>query len=144
MLKRKLTGTEKKDYRVTVRLDPETYQSLSEAVEQGTITNLSEALRSMIRQKLWEQRFSKEIPLDVKWNEVSKKELRSLANRMFGDLSVSEYSKFLMADGFIEGIFSVVGGVIKKGLIELERREQKGKLTRANRAGTNKGAGDTI
>jgi len=144
MPKRKLMGAGKKDYRVTVRLDPETYRSLSEAVEQGTISNLSEALRSMIRQKLWEQRFSKEIPLDVQWNEVSEKELRSIANRMFGNLGVSEYRKFLTADGFIEGIFSAVGGVIKKGLIELERREQKGKVTRANRAGTNKGAGETI
>jgi len=77
MPKRKLTGAGKKDYRVTVRLDPETYRSLSEAVEQGAISNLSEALRSMIRQKLWEQRFSNEMQLDLKWNEVSRKELRS-------------------------------------------------------------------
>jgi Arc/MetJ-type ribon-helix-helix transcriptional regulator len=132
---RKVTRTGKKDYRVTVRLDAETYRSLSEAVEQGAISNLSEALRSMIRQKLWEQRFSKEIPLDVKWSEVSKKELRSMANRMFGDLGVSEYRKFLTADGFIEGIFSAVGAVVKKALVELERREQKGKVTRAKRAG---------
>ncbi|HEX74160.1 MAG TPA: ribbon-helix-helix protein, CopG family [Dehalococcoidia bacterium] len=134
---RKVTRTGKKDYRVTVRLDAETYRSLSEAVEQGAISNLSEALRSMIRQKLWEQRFSKEIPLDVKWSEVSKKELRSMANRMFGDLGVSEYRKFLTADGFIEGIFSALGGVVKKGLVELERREQKGRVTRSKRPGTN-------
>ena len=138
MLGKKLTQAGKKDYRVTVRLDAETYQSLSEAVEQGAISNLSEALRSMIRQKLWEQRFSKEILLDVKWNEISKKELRSMANRMFGDLGVSEYRKFLTADGFIEGIFSAVGGVVKKGLIELESREQKGKVTRAKRAESKK------
>jgi Arc/MetJ-type ribon-helix-helix transcriptional regulator len=137
MLGKKLTQAEKKDYRVTVRLDAETYQSLSEAVEQGAISNLSEALRSMIRQKLWEQRFSKEIPLDVKWNEISKKELRSMANRMFGDLGVSEYRKFLTADGFIEGIFSALGGVVKKGLVELERREQKGRRTRSKQPGTN-------
>ena len=137
MLGRKLTQADKKDYRVTVRLDAETYRSLSEAVEQGAISNLSEALRSMIRQKLWEQRFSKEIPLDVKWSEVSKKELRSMANRMFGDLDVSEYRKFLTADDFIEGIFSVVGGVVKKGLVELERREQKGRVPRSKRPGTN-------
>ena len=136
MPKRKLTGAGKKDYRVTVRLDPETYRSLSEAVEQGTISNLSEVLRSMIRQKLWEQRISNEIPLDIQWNEVSKKELRSMANRMFGDLGVSEYRKFLRADGFMEGIFSAMGSVVKKGLIELERREQKGKVTRDKRAGT--------
>ena len=133
---RRATRTGKKDYRVTVRLDAETYRSLSEAVEQGAISNLSEALRSMIRQKLWEQRLSKEIPLNVKWSEASKKELRSIANRMFGDLGVSEYRKFLRADGFMEGIFSAMGSVVKKGLIELERREQKGKVTRAKRAGT--------
>jgi Arc/MetJ-type ribon-helix-helix transcriptional regulator len=134
---RRTTKTGKKDYRVTVRLDAETYRSLSEAVEQGAISNLSEALRSMISQKLWEQKLSKEIPLDVKWNKISKKELRSMANRMFGDLGVSEYRKFLMIDGFIEGIFSALGGVVKKGLIELERREQKGRATRANRSDTN-------
>jgi hypothetical protein len=141
MLRRKLTQADKKDYRVTVRLDAETYRSLSDAVEQEAISNLSEALRSMIRQKLWEQRFSKEIPLDVKWNEVSKKELRSVANRMFGDLGVSEYRKFLTADGFIEGIFSAVGGVVKKGLVELEKREQKGGGTRFKRPGTNERGG---
>jgi Arc/MetJ-type ribon-helix-helix transcriptional regulator len=136
MPKRKLTGAVKKDYRVTVRLDPETYRSLSEAIEEGTISNLSEALRSMIRQKLWEQRFSNEMQLGVKWNEVSKRELRSIANRMFGDLGVSEYRKFMMLDGFIEGIFSAMGGVVKKGLIELEKREQKDKVLRAKRTGT--------
>lgn len=35
---RKLTGAGKKDFRVTVRLDPETYRRLSETVEQGVIT----------------------------------------------------------------------------------------------------------
>ena len=136
MQMKKVTRTNKKDYRVTVRLDADTYQSLSEAVEQGAINNLSEALRSMIRQKLWEQRFSEEIPLNVEWNEVSKKELRSLANRIFGDLGISEYRKLLRADGCIEGIFSAVGGVIRKALVELERREQKGEVTRAKRAST--------
>jgi len=133
----KLTRGNKKDYKVTVRLDHDTYEDLIKAIEKGNITNLSEALRSMIRQKLWEQRFSEEIPLDVKWSEVSKKELRSMANRMFGDLCVSEYRKFLTADGFLEGIFSAVGGVVKKGLVELEKREQKGRVTRYKRPGTN-------
>jgi Arc/MetJ-type ribon-helix-helix transcriptional regulator len=120
---RKLTGASKKDFRVTVRLDPETYGRLSEAVEQGVITNISEALREMIRQKLWERRFSKEIQRDMKLDEISDEDLRRAKKILLGDLGTTKMRKLLMADGFLEGMFSALGGIVRKAMNELERRE---------------------
>ena len=123
MPRRKLTGAGKKDFRVTIRLDPETYRSLSEAVEQGAISNISEALREMIRQKLWEQRLSKEMQLDMKLDEITDEDLRRVKKIVLGDLGTSEKRKLLMVDGFLEGMFSALGGIVRKAMNELERRE---------------------
>jgi Arc/MetJ-type ribon-helix-helix transcriptional regulator len=130
---RKLTGAGKRDFRVTIRLDSETYRSLSEAVEQGIITNISEALREMIRQKIWEKRFSKEMQRDLTLNEVSDEDLRRMKKILFGDLGTSEERKLLMVDGFLEGMLAAVGGIAKKALVELEKRHVD-KVTRVKQA----------
>ena len=122
--------TDNKDYRVTVRLDAQTYLSLQEAAQKGKIGNLSEALRDMIRQKLWEQRFSSEILDDLKLNEVNDKDLRRTVNRLLGDMGASEDRKLLTVNGFLEGMFSALGGLVKKAVVELEKREQSSSLCR--------------
>ena len=119
----KIIRGDNKDYKVTVRLDNATYESLKEAMEQGKIINLSEAIRGMIRQKLWEERFSEEIGRDLRVNEVSEKDLREVTDRLLGNFDTAKNRKFLKIDGFLEGMFSAVGSVIKRAMVELERRE---------------------
>jgi Arc/MetJ-type ribon-helix-helix transcriptional regulator len=130
MPEREMTGVSKKDYRVTVRLDPETYQSLREAVQQGAISNLSEALRSMIRQKLWEERFSQEIGKDLSIRDVSEEELREVVDQVVGDFETVKSKEFLKLDGVLEGMFSAMGGIVRKAMVELERRHTLNKTRR--------------
>ena len=119
----KLTKGIKKDYKVTVRLDHDTYEDLIEAIKKGKITNLSEALRSMIRQKVWEERFSDEIGQDLRLNEVSDKDLREIVNRVFGDFNITKNRQIVKQDGFLEGLFSALGPIVRRAVAELERRE---------------------
>ena len=123
---KKLMGASKKDFRVTIRLDPETYRSLSEAVQQGIINNISEAIRETIRQKIWEGRVSKEIQRDLTLSDVSDEDLRRVKKILLGDLRTLKKGRLLMVDGFLEGMFSAIGGTIRKALIELERRQLDG------------------
>jgi Arc/MetJ-type ribon-helix-helix transcriptional regulator len=127
----KLIKGNKKDHKVTIRLDNDTYRSLKEAIEQGKVTNLSEALRGMIRQKVWEVKFSEEIRRDLRLNEVSEKDLREMVDRLLGDFDTAENREFVKLDGFLEALFSSIGSVIRKALVELERREA-GKRTSEN------------
>jgi Arc/MetJ-type ribon-helix-helix transcriptional regulator len=117
----------KKDHKVTVRLDDDTYQSLKEAIEAGLITNLSEALRNMIRQKLWEVEFSREIGKDLSIKEVSEEELREVVDRVVGDFDTAKNKEFLKLDGFLEGMFSALGGIVRKAMVELEKRSARDK-----------------
>lgn len=120
----------KKDHKVTVRLDDDTYQSLKEAIEAGLITNLSEALRNMIRQKLWEVEFSREIGKDLSIKEVSEEELREVVDRVVGDFDTAKNKEFLKLDGFLEGMFSALGGIVRKAMVELEKRSTRDKTRR--------------
>ncbi len=119
----KLVKVNGKDHRVTIRLDNDTYQSLKEAIGQGKLPNLSEALRGMIRQKVWEVKFSEEIRRDLRLNEVSEKDLREMVDRLLGEFDTPENRRFVKVDGFLEALFSSIGSVIRKALVELERRE---------------------
>lgn len=127
----KLIVGNKKDHKVTVRLDNDTYQSLKEAVERGVITNLSEALRGMIRQKLWEEMFSEEIGQDLRLNEIKEKELRRMVDRVVGDVAEIKNKEIIKLDGFLEGMFSALGGLVKKAMVELDKREAQKKTRRS-------------
>ncbi len=132
MLGRKRTRADKKDYRVTVRLDDATYQQLKKAMERGTITNLSEALRSMIRQNLWQERFSDEMQEDLKSGRLSEEDLHGTVKRIWETLKSAgvEDRESAKSEGFLEGLFSVVGGFIRKSIGELDREEQDKKNRR--------------
>ena len=119
----KIIRGDNKDYKVTVRLDNATYKSLKEAMEHGKITNLSEALRGMIRRKLWEEKFSEEIGRDLRLDEVSEKDLREMTDRLLGNFDTAENREFVKLDGFLEGMFSTFGSIMKRAILELERRE---------------------
>ncbi|MFC1958495.1 ribbon-helix-helix domain-containing protein [Chloroflexota bacterium] len=119
----KIIRGDNKDHKVTVRLDNATYESLKEAMEQGKITNLSEALRDMIRRKLWEERFSEEIGQDLRFNEVNEEDLREMMDKLLGNFKTERYREILKVDGVLEGMFSAFGGVLRKALTELEKRE---------------------
>ena len=123
MPRRKIIRGDNKDYKVTVRLDNATYESLKEAMEHGKITNLSEALRDMIRRKLWEEKFSEEIGRDLRLNEVSGEDLRGVTDRLLGDFDIERNREFLKVDGFLEGMFSAFGNLMRRAIAELERRE---------------------
>jgi hypothetical protein len=110
-----------KDHKVTIRLDNDTYQTLKEAIDQGVITNLSETLRGMIRQRLWVEKFSKEIENDLKLDEVSYEDLRAIANRVLRDFDGDK--RLLKMDGVLEAMFSVFGGLVRRAIVEAERRE---------------------
>lgn len=125
MARPKLTRVNVKDHTVTVRLDDATYQHLKEAMEQGTITNLSEALRSMIRQRLWQERFSKEIERDLKSGELSEETWHGVVQRIWGSLKSGseEDRESVKLEGFLEGLLSACGGFIRRAIEELDRKE---------------------
>ena len=125
MARPKLTRANVKDHTVTVRLDDGTYQQLKEAMERGTISNLSEALRSMIRQRLWQESFSKEIESDLKSGELSEKDWHDVVQRVWGSLKSGsvEDRESAKLEGFLEGLFSAVGGFIRRAIEELDRKE---------------------
>ena len=127
----KLMKRNRKDHKVTVRLDNATYESLKEAMERGTISNLSEALRTMIREKIWEERMSEELSRDLRPEEVSNEDLRSAVDILLGSFDTPERREFLKLDGFLKGFFSALGGVMKTVLTELERREGQRKITKS-------------
>lgn len=60
---------------------------------------------------------------DLKLSEVSDEDLRRVKKILLGDLGTSEKRKLLMVDGFLEGMFSALGGIARKAMNELERRE---------------------
>lgn len=121
-----------KDHKVTVRLDDAAYQQLKKGIERGTITNLSEALRSMIRQQLWQERFSDEIQGDLKSGELSEEDLHGTVKRMWEILKSAsvEDRESAKSEGFLEGLFSAFGGFVRKSIGELDREEQDKKNRR--------------
>ena len=131
----KLTKGNTKDHKVTVRLDDATYQQLKKAMERGTITNLSEALRSMIRQKLWQEWFSDEMERDLKSGEFNEEDLHSVVQRVWEGLKSAsvEDKESAKSEGFFEGLFSAFGGFVRKSIGELDRKE----LDKRNRRGSN-------
>ena len=128
----KVTKGNTKDHKVTVRLDDATYQQLKKATERGTITNLSEALRSMIRQKLWQEYFSDEMERDLKSGELSEEELHGVVQRVWESLKNAsvEDKESAKSEGFLEGLFSVFGGFVRRTIGDLDRTEQDKKNRR--------------
>lgn len=127
----KLIKGNRKEHKVTIRLDDATYESLKEAMERGMISNLSEALRTMIRQKVWEERISEEMSRDMRLEEMRDEDLRSVVDILLGNFDTPERRKFLKSDGFLKGFFSAFGGVMKVVLTELERREGQKSTTKS-------------
>jgi Arc/MetJ-type ribon-helix-helix transcriptional regulator len=125
MARPKLTRVNVKDHTVTVRLDDATYQQLKEAMELGTITNLSEALRSMIRQRLWQERLSKEMERDLKSGDLSEKDWHGAVQRIWEALKSGsvEDRKSAKLEGFLEGLFSAFGGFVRRAVEELDAEE---------------------
>ena len=130
----KLTRGNIKDHRVTVRLDDTTYQQLKEAMERGTISNLSETLRNMIRQKLFEVRFSQELERDLQSGEVNEEDLHSVIQRVWRSLnSASERDKeSAKTEGFLEGLFAAFGRFVRRSIEELDRVEAEKKRQQSN------------
>jgi UDP:flavonoid glycosyltransferase YjiC (YdhE family) len=77
----------------------------------------------MIRQKVWEERFSDEIGQHFGLNEVSDKDLRETVNRVLGDFNIAKNRRIVKQDGFLEGLFSALGPIMRRAVAELERRE---------------------
>ena len=130
MARPKVTRGNLKDHKVTVRLDHATYEMLKEAMERGTITNLSEALRSMIRQRVWEEKTSELLSQDSRLQEMSDRELRTLVNTVFRDFGKGQKRGIIGSDEFLKGFFSALGGLVREALMEWERRKAEKKTTK--------------